>query len=912
MKKISALISAALIGTMATNAIPAKRVYRTLTQPDGTTITVMPVGDEHAHYFVTSDGVAMTKDNDGFLHPANKEMINALTSHAKERRISRRTETSPGSRADISTGSKYHGLGHFSEDFPRTGKIKVLVFLVEYTDVKFKTPDPKNYFSRQLNQEGFSENKGTGSARDYFLAQSGGLFDPEFEVLGPIKLAHDMAYYGANDYWGNDQAPEQMVIEAVKAMDGQIDYSQYDFNNDGKIDNVFVIYAGYGEADYDDENTVWPHNFEIRNGGTYDGKRLYGYTCANEIAPDGVPNGIGTFVHEFSHVLGLPDLYNISNPYDTSTPSEYDVMDYGPYVNDGRTPPSYSAVERNAMGWMFPEEFSTAESYSLEPLSESNEAYIIPTNKDNEFFMVENRQKIGWDKYLPGHGMLIWHVTFNQSVWDSNNPSGSKPVGVDLVEAGGSANSRNPAIMAKYPFPGTANVKSFTADTTPALKANDGSRINFPITNIVESNGIISFDMLGGRIEFDTPEAPVLNATDKGTIVVSWSPIERALDYQLNVTCEGKPFGYYTDYNVGNVTEHTISGIDSELDYAVSMRALNGNYYSEYSPEAFITAPIVDFIYRTVKNPEAETTGNTATLRWNTLTDAVAYAITVESETEGGTESETHGFGSNDELIIPNGWEWNGTTSDVYRSSAPNLFGNDAPSLKFAKDARILTSDIYESEITNIKFWMVASGASSQSTSTFVLQTRADSDSEWSDIYTVSNLNQYNSKGQSFDVDVPVGMHQLRFLYNKNIGNAGLDDVTVTTISRKYDKIMDRTNVGNVLSYNLEIPAGVTTLRFFVEGINADNKYSKPSVIASVNTGTSSIDNIKSDLNLDITGKTITYQGESGQPLKVFALTGITIAQTVTDANGTASITLPSSGIYIIVTPTGAKKVKID
>jgi len=916
MKKLTALISAALIGVMAANAVPAKRVYRTFTQPDGTTVTAMLVGDEYSHYYISQDGKALTRTEDGFLRPASDEHIATLKSRGKDRRMARKvSEQAPISRADASTGSIYHGLGHFSEDFPRKGKIKVLVFLVEYTDVKFKTPNPQDYFYRQLNEPGFSEDRATGSARDYFIDQSGGAFDPEFVVLGPVKLAHNMAYYGSNDYWGNDKAPEEMVIEAVKAMDGQIDYSQFDFNNDGKIDNVFVIYAGYGEADYRGsgyENTVWPHNFEIRNGGTYDGKRLVGYTCSNEIAPDGVANGIGTFVHEFSHVLGLPDLYNTSDSYDTSTPSEYDVMDYGPYSNDGRTPPNYSAAERNAMGWIYPEEFNGPMSYSLETLGKSNEAYIIPTHKNNEFFVVENRQKEGWDKYLPGHGMLIWHITFNQAVWDSNNPSGNNPVGVDLVEAGGSANSNYPVTMAKYPFPGTANVTSFTSSTRPALKTHDGTPIEYPITDIKESNGIISFDVLGGLIEFPVPEAPMVSATEKGTIEVSWTPIDRAKDYQLTVTCEGKPFEDYTDYSVGDVTTHTISGVDGELDYAVSLRAVNGNTYSEYSPEAHVTTPTVAFEYRMVKNARATTEGRVATLRWDALPGAVSYALTIDAQTVGGSNSETIDFGSNNELRLPAGWEWNGPSSDVYRSSAPNLIGESAPSLKFSKDARTLTSVVYDTEVTHVKFWMVSAGASTTSTNTFNLQARPDADSEWTTIYTVDNTRQYNNKGQTFETDVPSGMYQIRFIYNKSIGNVGLDDVVVTTTTRSYSNTMDRVNVGNVLSYKVEIPVEATTLRFFVEGINADNVYSMRSKIVETTSGQSGIEDVVEESQLVVSGKSVTYHGKAGQAVKAFGLTGILVAESITDGAGTATVTLPTSGIYIIVTPDGAHKVKID
>ena len=448
MKKLLTFAAATLVGVLAVNAVPAKRVYRTYTQPDGTTVTAMKVGDEFGHYYVAQDGRAMLRDAAGTLRVADDNAIKMVRQRADKRRENRMSMSAKAQ----DTGSKYHGIGHFSAPYPRSGKVKSIVFLVEYTDVKFRTPDPNTYFTRQLNEPGFNENGAMGSARDYFLAQSHGLFDPDFEVYGPIQLAHPMSYYGGTDpLLGEDAHAGEMIIEAAQALDDQIDFSKYDLDNDGNIDNVFAIYAGYGEADYDDENTVWPHAFELYEEiygqtFTFDGKRLFGYACANEITPPSpakpgdTPNGIATFCHEFSHVLGLPDLYNTNNAYDMSTPNAWDLMDYGSYNNEGRTPPNYSAVERNAMGWMYPEEFVGPESISLESLSKSNKAYIIPTNLDNEFFVVENRQQDSWDTYLPGHGMLVWHISFDQTIWDNNEPNVPRRGfnnGVDIVEAGG-------------------------------------------------------------------------------------------------------------------------------------------------------------------------------------------------------------------------------------------------------------------------------------------------------------------------------------------------------------------------------------------------------------------------------------------------------------------------------------------
>ena len=383
--------------------------------------------------------------------------------------------------------------------YPTTGVQKGLVILVEYTNKKFTVENPREAFDRMMNEKDYSENGGTGSARDYFIASSNSQFQPEFDVYGPIQLAHAMSYYGANDAYGNDKAPEEMVIEACQQLDDVIDFKEYDRDNDGQIDNVYVFYAGFGEATGGSSSTVWPHSSDIYDEKLkdieLDGVRLNHYACSNELDQKKQMVGIGTFCHEFSHVLGLPDLYSTDYYVPSFTPDSWILMDRGPYNNNGKTPPYYSIYERYALGWITPQEIGKPADIKLDNISK-NVGYIIKTDNENEYFLLENRQQEGWDKYIPGHGMLIWHIDYNQEVWDlnavNNIPSHQY---VDIEEADAIQTDET---RAGDTFPGTSNVTSFTDDTNPSMKTWKGNGLNKPITDIEEKDGIIRFKISGG------------------------------------------------------------------------------------------------------------------------------------------------------------------------------------------------------------------------------------------------------------------------------------------------------------------------------------------------------------------------------------------------------------------------------
>lgn len=580
MKKFRYMaVAGALLTVTAAMAVPAKRITFTATQPDGTTVTLTRAGDEFNRYFLTEDNqVVVGNESKGyyfatvdeqsgrmvaskveaadvrsrdagqtaFVAALNREALgDAMKLNLSKSRIAPKASSrtiAPKSKASLPAQS---GVGLFpGASFPRTGSPKGLVILVEYTDVKFNTSyNAADYFKRMVSEKGFSEYGGTGSALDYFTEMSMGKFTPDFDVYGPVTLPQNQAYYGANDeYYDQDMRAEYMVVDGCKLLDNVINFKDYDTDGDGYVDNVFVFYAGQGEASYGDENTVWPHQWELESGRislTLDGVKISRYACSNEWESTR-PDGVGTFVHEFSHVMGLPDLYHTESSSAYYTPCNWSVLDYGPYNNDGRTPPAYSIFERNAMGWIDPVVLDkTPQSVKLEHIETSNEGCLIPTGSNDEFFLLENRQQSGWDTYIPGHGMLIWHIDYNTSVWNNNSVNNTESHQyVDIEEANNNPNGSNAAALQGWAFPGTnGRYTSFTDDTKPNMVTWSNKRLETPITNITEKDGIILFDVCGGA---GAIVPPVVNTPDPDNIgtnyfIASWNPVEGAVDYLLTV-----------------------------------------------------------------------------------------------------------------------------------------------------------------------------------------------------------------------------------------------------------------------------------------------------------------------------------------------------------------------------------------
>lgn len=383
-------------------AKPAKPGFIKYKQPDGTTIQIMRHGDEWASWTTNERGQVIHKDADGFFREVSGVTPALAAELASVRRRSiqemQASATAPA-RTPAALGQK-----HF------------LVILVEFSDLAFTIDEPQQSISSMLNQNGYSLNGATGSARDYYYDNSHGLFEPIFDVVGPVKLDKDKAYYGHNED-DNDTNATEAIYDGCILADELVDFSNYDVDGDGEVDLVYVVYAGFGEADSADDDAIWPHQWYLSAGGfslTLDEMKIDRYACGSELMGDGRMDSIGTICHEFGHCIGLPDFYDVD--YDENGRAAglfyYSLMCSGSYNNDGWTPPYFSIVERKMLGWVDDsalQEFPKDGMYTLTSVDD-NLAYKTLTDMEGEYFVYECRDTHGWDKYVPSPGLIIYHV----------------------------------------------------------------------------------------------------------------------------------------------------------------------------------------------------------------------------------------------------------------------------------------------------------------------------------------------------------------------------------------------------------------------------------------------------------------------------------------------------------------------
>lgn len=502
------------------NAIPVKRgQWRTIRLADGTSVKVELRGDEWAHYWQGEDGrvfVADTMVADRYRETtiaAINKRTEARRSVAVERRSQRlrRMAKVPSARAPFGQGGDIIGTK------------KGLVILVGFDDLAFEEGHTKRLYERILNEENYDVPPFTGSVHDYFNDQSLGKFDLTFDVVGPVTVSKSYGYYGKNDASGNDLHPTEMVREALDLISDSVNFADYDWDGDGEADQVFVLYAGHGEADYSDVDpaTIWPHEWQLIADGspapTYDGITVDTYACSNETAFDGTISGIGTICHEFSHCLGFPDEYDMNG--DNFGMSRWSLMDYGSYNggnDNGYQPSGFTSYEKMTAGWLTPVvlDSDTVEVQAMQPLEEADEAYIIYNKADpDEYYLLENRQQIGWDASQCGSGLLILHIDYDADIWQNNcvNTEGyyysswgtlkiNDHQRCTIFHADNKTGSWN-SDLAGDPYPYNSN-DELTSTSRPAAtfyNANeDGSyNMNGSICNITQNDdGTVSFTYL--------------------------------------------------------------------------------------------------------------------------------------------------------------------------------------------------------------------------------------------------------------------------------------------------------------------------------------------------------------------------------------------------------------------------------
>ncbi len=520
-----------MLTTSMAMAVPAYPGKASVKQPDGSLLTIRLMGDEYLHFNTTDDGYTIVQRADGYYVYAQLDQDKQLapTSHiahdANDRQADEQVwlqatpkrltpmmtdKASKEYQAEVNRRSQALQAARASNyDY---SKFKGLVLLVQYNDQVFSRADYIDIANNMINQkdfDGYDQVNYTGSVRDYFYDNSNGIFDPQFDVIGPVNV--NRSKYFAN----GTKDCAQLMLDVVDAADSLVNFSQYDGDKDGTVDMIYFIFAGFGSNfGTNDSRLIWPHAAEIYrpNSSNWmvrkDGVRLGRYACSTELYGDKSWNtidGIGVMCHEFSHVLGLMDHYDTDyekSGGESNHPGEWDLMAGAPYLNYARTPAGYNLFERYTLGFANPQLIDSEGSFTLDVLPESNMGYRLnaQTANNKEYFLIENRQKKSkWDKYLSGHGMLVYRVdSTNVNVWRENTVNANpKHNYFELVRAKGG--SKNPGTaQAHDPFPGSANVTTLNNTTDPAnLMSWAGKPSLFGFDNISESsNGIITFDVV--------------------------------------------------------------------------------------------------------------------------------------------------------------------------------------------------------------------------------------------------------------------------------------------------------------------------------------------------------------------------------------------------------------------------------
>ncbi len=382
---------------------------------------------------------------------------------------------------------------------------KVPVILVQFSDVQFASGNDKTAFNDFFNGDNYTYNGGTGSVKKYFSDQSYGQFVPKYDIIGPLTLSNKRSFYGGNDEYGDDMRAEGMVTEACQLADkAGANFAQYDLNSDGYVDAVVLVFAGEGESATRPEY-VYPMAGYLDEAILLDNKYIETYAYVPELNEKQKRAGIGEFVYQFSHILGLPTLSDTEGG-DEKTLGDWDVMDHGCYNNGGNTPAAYSAYERFYLGWVEPILLNEAANVRLSDLNYNGDCAIITrsgqtnllgNNPDpREFFILENRQQNGWDKYLPGHGMIITKIEYVRSRWEGDEVNvtikGKPSLLVDLIEADGSA----PKYKADNPNNGYLGKQGDTYPSGATSKTFFSEK--WYIDDVKEANNAITFAFQGG------------------------------------------------------------------------------------------------------------------------------------------------------------------------------------------------------------------------------------------------------------------------------------------------------------------------------------------------------------------------------------------------------------------------------
>ena len=701
-----------LLTALATDmqAVPAYPRPIKVKQADGTTLTIRIYGDERFHYATTSDGYNIVPDSNGNYYYARMQGGTLVSTGIRAKDAAQRTATDRAALNSVATGVPFAALsaaqaqasaaqtafGASFNPLEETGDSRLrqlraeqnsgeefhsLVILVQFADAPFTVTNPQQAFDRLLNEEGYAENNATGSARDYYKENSNGRFNPHFDVVGPFTLSGNQ-----NSYDGHEA---RFIIESCNlAADNGVDFSPYVDN--GVLRDVFIFFAGYNQAEAGG-SYLWPARMFYTDPnidfGTWGGGRLLAAAYTSELkgSSGATMTGIGTFCHEFGHILGWPDFYD-SDYNQNGTGFNLDIfslMAAGSYVNGGKTPPAINAFERYMVGWATPEEITETGSYTLEPVY-GDHSYRINTLNEGEYFILEfrNGNINRWDAFLQngntgsgighqaigsGSGMLIYHVDQSNNRVGSYRAKDLWALNANKVNSFGdhecmrifmaSPVSRSNGVLrdfGKMFFPGDDNIRELTASQSPYFVGWDGFSTGFELYNITQNGTAnVTFDV--EKLKQGQIRDLVIDPGQSDIFISFFTPFNDT--YTVSCTAEGEePLTVSTKERTIHFTE-----LKPGTKYTISLTY-------EDNPEPFEVREVTTEVVDPTKLPTlavkaSYTTDDTIVLRYrNVSTDVTSVRWYLDDARIGGTFIKNPTAGINRrltaEIITADGTEY--------------------------------------------------------------------------------------------------------------------------------------------------------------------------------------------------------------------------------------------------------------
>lgn len=492
-------------------------IINELKQPDGTSISLIGVGNEAIHYLETPEGYTVLKningvyefaipDQNGNLTTSGIKAINQVLTKVeipKHLRYSAAQQSLMQQLFDEGNRtSEGYGKAGDPNPFPPKGDRKVIVILVEYPDLRATVS--KENFELLLNQPNYN---GTGSFKDYYKATSNGQLNLTSFVYGWVMADSGYKYYGRTSSPAYNTATRSLLLGAVKDANDSfgVDFSEFDSDDDGYCDGVIIMHAGIGAEEVSAPNSgdyIWSFRSTLgeTQRPTYDGVQIAAYAMFPEKRWQSGSNnivGIGVLCHEFGHLLDLPDLYSTQSTNEGA--GNFSLMAGGPWLNSERTPCLNDAWSRIQMGWVTPIMLKDTQLYKLPyAVVDSDMVFQINTSRPNEYYLLENRQQKKFDSYLPAKGLAIWHINTTNALLLSkaignkrnNVNNDTSQLGVGLIQADGlrelERNQGRGNITDLYPLNQNRNF---------APKTNPASNLHFKVNNIKQASGIAITDI---------------------------------------------------------------------------------------------------------------------------------------------------------------------------------------------------------------------------------------------------------------------------------------------------------------------------------------------------------------------------------------------------------------------------------